>query len=103
MIITVADVVSTETTCVGIVIDCRDSPDSPYPNGGRNYLTVYVSVDGKIRAATCVNTRYENYEILRRLYPDLQIEIIKTSQRYDYMMISDPRVGPEWLIPTENQ
>lgn len=102
MIITVADVEGTETTCMGI-FDYRDSPDSPYPNGGGNLLTVYISIDGKTQAAGCVNTRYENYEILCRLYPDLQIEILKSSH-YDgyYMRVSDPRVGPEWLIPTEN-
>lgn len=82
----------TETTCLGC-FDYRKSPDNPWPPSGGNRFNIrYMDGDGRFHYVTCMNARYENFEVLARLYPDLELTVNEL-----HMRITDPRVGPEWL------
>lgn len=81
-----------ETTCLGC-FDYRQRPTDPWPPSGGNHFSIrYLSTEGDTKYASCANARYENFEILSQLYPDLQITV-----NGGHMRITDPRVGPEWL------
>lgn len=92
MKITAKDVIDVEHHC--LADRYRDMPpDAPRPDGGVNRFGItFLDEEGATKFAVCINTRYENYVILRRLYPDLQMETAG-----NYMVITDPRVGEEWL------